>query len=150
MVGSLTQWRPRLPKPLNRLEREMEHLMGRFLGSFDGDWDLMEDFSPRTNVAETEEGYEITVELPGMKPEEFNIDLRKHELWINGERKSEEEEKGKTYHRVERRYGEFRRVIPLPSEVDEDKVQAEYHDGVLKVVVPKAETAKPKHIEVKT
>jgi HSP20 family protein len=101
------------------------------------------------NVAETEERYEVTVELPGMKPEEFQVELKNGQLWISGEKKEEREEKGKTFHRVERRYGEFRRVIPLPTPVEEGRIEAQYKDGVLHVILPKAAEARPKHIEVK-
>ena len=69
---------------------------------------------------------------------------------ISGQKKAETEEKGKTYHRFERHYGEFRRFIPLPSAVDAEHISAEYKDGVLTVKVPKTEAAKPKKIEVKS
>jgi HSP20 family protein len=101
------------------------------------------------NLAETENHYEVTVELPGMKPEEFNVELRNGELWITGERKEEKEEKGKTWHRMERRYGEFRRVFRLPLAVEAEKVTAEYKEGILRIAVPKVAEAKPKRVEVK-
>ena len=63
--------------------------------------------------------------------------------------KEEKEEKGKTYHRMERHYGQFRRVLPLPGPVAEDQIRAEYHDGVVTVQVPKTEEARPRKIEVK-
>jgi HSP20 family protein len=152
MVAQLVPWRTRLPRTFERLEDEMENLMGRFFTplALEEEWGLPEAFSPRTNVVETENEFEITVELPGMKADEFDIELKRDQLWISGERKQEEEEKGKTYHRIEHRYGAFRRVIPLPTEVKEEKVDAQYRDGILRIVVPKAETVKPKHIEVKT
>jgi len=148
MVRSMVPWSARFPRPLTSLRRDLSRMMEAF--GLDEEWTpFMEEFTPRTNVAETEEAVEVTVELPGMKPEEFNVEVRKGELWISGEKKEETEEKGKTYHRVERHYGEFHRVIPLPSSVEEEKIQAEYREGVLKVSIPKSEEAKPKHIEVK-
>jgi HSP20 family protein len=102
------------------------------------------------NVAETETAYEVTLELPGMKPEEFKVELKDRDLWITGEKKEEKEEKGKTFHRIERSYGEFRRVIPLPGEVAEEKIAAEYKEGVLHILVPKTEKAKPRRVEVKS
>lgn len=128
-------------RPLIRFEREMENLMER-LGGWEG-------FEPKVNVAETEKEFEITAELPGLKPEEVTVEIRNGDLWISGERKEEKEEKGKTWHRVERRYGEFRRTIPLPEAVAKEKVEATFSEGVLKVIVPKTEEAKPRHIEVK-
>jgi HSP20 family protein len=74
--------------------------------------------------------------------------MKGDELWITGKREEEKEEKGKTYHRVERRQGEFRRVMSLPGAIG-DNVSAKYDNGVLRVAVPKAEAAKVKHIEVK-
>ena len=106
-------------------------------------------FAP-VNFAETETGYEVTVDLPGMKPEEVNVEFKDGHLWITGERKDETEDQGKTYHRVERRYGKFRRVISLGSEIESAKVDATYKDGVLSINVPKAEAAQPKRIEVKS
>jgi HSP20 family protein len=84
-----------------------------------------------------------------MKPEEFNVELHHGELWISGEKKEEKEEKGKTYHRVERRFGEFRRGFRLPLPVNEEKVTAEYKEGILRVAVPKIAAAMPKRVEVK-
>ena len=71
-------------------------------------------------------------------------------MWITGEVEEEREEEGKTYHRLERRHGEFQRVLPLPENVDEECIEASFRDGVLTIVVPKTEEARPKHIEVKT
>jgi HSP20 family protein len=126
----------------------METLMERFFGEGDG-WGLKE-FTPEINLAETDNGYEMTVDLPGMKPEEVTVELKNGGLWISGERKEEKEEKGMTWHRVERRSGEFRRWIQLPGVVDEKKIEASFHDGVLKVTVPKTEEVKPKRIPIKT
>jgi HSP20 family protein len=103
-------------------------------------------------MVENENEFQVTVELPGLKPEEFNVEVKNGELWITGEKKEETEEKGKTFHRLERRYGEFTRVLPLPATVDEGKVEAKLDGGVLTVRVPKTEEAKPRHVpvEVKT
>ena len=84
-----------------------------------------------------------------MKPEELTVEYKGGELWLSGERKQENEEKGKTFHRIEKPYGRFERPIPLASHVDEGIISAEYHDGVLRVTVPKAEQARAKRIEVK-
>jgi HSP20 family protein len=135
-----------LRNPLARFEREMEGLMENLTERWGG-W---EGFEPRMNLAETEKEFEVTAELPGLKPEEVHVEVKNGELWISGERKEEAEEKGKTWHRVERRYGEFRRVIPLSTAVEEAKVEAKVENGVLRVVLPKTEAAKPRHIEVKT
>jgi HSP20 family protein len=145
-MRSLVPMRTRFPWAMTEFRRSMDNLLEEF---FDGGTQLAEGFVPRADVAETENEYEVTVDLPGVKPEELTVEYKGNELWITGERKQEKEEKGKTFHRVEKRYGRFDRAITLASPVDEGKVSAEYHDGVLRVTVPKAEQARAKRIEVK-
>lgn len=106
-------------------------------------------FLPHANMTETDKTIEVTVELPGMKPEEVKLELHDGALWITGEKKEEQEEKGKTFHRIERRTGSFRRVFALPVEVEPDQVDAQFHDGVLKIALPKSEKVAPKKIEIK-
>jgi len=148
MTRTMIPWDVETPRLFDDFRREMNQLVSNFFGREDGGregaW-----FTPRTNIAETDKSYELTLDLPGMKPDEFDIELKEGQLWVTGERKQEKEEKGKTFHRIERQHGQFRRIIPLDLPVDADKVEAEYKDGVLHVTVPKSETAKPKRIEVK-
>ncbi len=156
MVRALTPWtanRPMMPlgtrgsRWFDELRHEMDDLFEQFLGGDAGEEGAV--FAPRANVAETEREYEITLDLPGMKPDEVNVELKENQLWVFGERTREAEEKGKTYHRIERTYGQFRRIIPLASQVKSDAIEAEYHEGVLRITVPKSEAAQPKRIEVK-
>ncbi len=155
MFGSLMPWRERplvrerFPQTFSRMEEEMEDLMNRLFRGSEGWMTPREGFLPPADVVESEKDFRVTVDLPGLKPEEVNVELKNGELWITGQRKEEEEEKGKTYHRVERRYGEFRRVLPLPTAIDEKHIEAKFAEGVLAIVIPKAEEAKTKHIEVK-
>jgi HSP20 family protein len=125
----------------------MENLFSRALGE-DGGSTWLSEFTPRVNLAETDKAYEVTAEIPGLKPEDIHVELERDMLTISGERKEEEEEKGKTFHRVERRYGTFRRAMTLPDAAVAEKVNAEYKDGVLKVVVPKAKEARPTKVKV--
>jgi HSP20 family protein len=106
-------------------------------------------FLPDTNIAETDEALEVTVELPGMKAEDVKVEIREGALWITGEKQEEKEENGKTFHRIERRSGTFRRILPLPAEVQDQAVDARFTDGVLKVTLPKSEKVAPKQIEIK-
>jgi HSP20 family protein len=122
--------------------------MARVLGPEEG-WPAIEKFVPEANIAETEKAVEVTLELPGMKPEEIHIELHDGELWITGEKKEEKEEKGKTFHRIERRAGAFRRVLPMPAAVEEAKVEAAYNNGVLRITLPKTVEARRKEIPVK-
>jgi HSP20 family protein len=156
MFGSLIprRERPLFPAPdrfsrmIGRMEEELEDLFGRF-GGEDGGARHVTYFTPKVDVVETENEFEVTVDLPGMKREDVHVEVKDGDLWISGTRAEEKEEKGKTYHRVERRYGEFRRVFPLPTTVDGDKMVAKYDNGVLRITAPKMEEAKPKRIEVK-
>jgi HSP20 family protein len=123
--------------------------LSQFAGGLFDDASQGAIFAPRVNFAETATGYEVVADLPGLKPEDVDVEFHDGHLWITGARKEEAEEEGKTYHRVERRFGQFRRVITLGNEVDAEKIEASYKDGVLTVNVPKIAAAQPKKIEVK-
>ena len=110
---------------------------------------VVADWVPSVDVSETEGEYQIKAEIPDVKKENVKVTLEDGVLTIQGERKQEQEEKGKKYHRVERSYGSFARSFTLPDLVDEEKVKAEFKDGVLNLLLPKSEKAKPKAIEVK-
>jgi HSP20 family protein len=112
-------------------------------------WPVAEGFAPRTDLIETAGRYEVTVELPGMKAEDVTVEFEDGRLVIHGEKQEEQEVKEKKYHRVERRFGEFRRVLPMPGPVNEALVTARFADGVLTVAVPKADAAVARKIEIK-
>ena len=151
MSGQLTTRSPRgLFSPLaHGLREEMEELMSRFWGTEEDGWALGR-MTPSVDVTESEAALEARVDLPGVKPDEIDISLAGNLLTISGERKEEEEEKGKTYHRIERRSGSFSRCVSLPCAVQEDEVAAEYRDGVLIVTMPKTDEAKSHKIKVKS
>ncbi|MGC1272657.1 MAG: Hsp20/alpha crystallin family protein [Planctomycetaceae bacterium] len=130
--------------------REFDALFHQFFEGGNGSSWAATMFHPQANVAESENDYEITLDLPGMKPEDVTIELQQGHLVVTGERKQEHEDEGKTWHRVERSCGTFRRVIPLEAAADADKIDAAFRDGVLTITVPKAEEAKPKRINVHT
>jgi len=130
-------------------ELEFPRWMNEILGPEVGMMGREGKFLPEVNMVETEKALEVAVELPGMKPEEVKVEIREGNLWIMGEKKEEKEEKGKTFHRIERRSGMFRRVLPLPVEVKEQAVEARFAEGVLKISLPKAERVAPKQIEIK-
>lgn len=149
MLGSLIPWRARYPGTVRRMERDMEELMNRFFPEVEF-WGMPERvFAPHVDVAETEKGYEVAMDLPGIDPKQLSVEIREGALWVSGERKEEKEEKGKTFHRVERHYGAFRRLIPFELPVNREKVEAKYHEGVLKISVAKMPEAETKRIEVK-
>lgn len=110
---------------------------------------IVADWTPLVDISETEGEYQIKAEIPDVKKEDVKVTLEDGVLTIQGERKQEKEEKGKKYHRIERSYGSFVRTFSLPDVIDEEKVKAEFKDGVLNLYLPKSEKAKPKAIEVK-
>lgn len=105
--------------------------------------------TPACDVDETESAYVFSVDIPGLKKEDINIETAGNQIVISGERKREEERKVGTSHRVERRYGNFRRIFTLPADIGPEEVEASYRNGVLTVVAKKPEAIKPKKIEVK-
>jgi len=109
------------------------------------------DFFPKMDISETESEYKVTAELPGMDENDIQIRLEKDSLILSGEKKTESEEKEKTFHRIERSYGSFERVIPFDTRLDEDKISAVFKNGVLTVTLPKAGEAirKTRQIEIK-
>ncbi len=109
----------------------------------------MADWEPAVDIQETEGEFAVKADLPDVKKEDIKIELQDGVLAIEGERKQEKEEKGKTYHRVERQYGQFVRRFALPSDVDASKVQADFKDGVLNVHLPKSSNGKSKAVEIK-
>jgi HSP20 family protein len=140
------------------LDTRLTRLFGDFERAFSGNGaepsngnerTEMAVWSPRVNLAETENEYLVTVELPGMTRDEINVEFVQGDLWITGERRHVSEEKGKTWHRIESLYGSFRRMIRLGDAVNSESVDAEYKEGVLFITVRKAEVAKPHRIEIR-
>ena len=104
---------------------------------------------PLINLTEDKDKFYVRAELPGVKADELDLQVTGNNLAISGERKIAAEDESAKYHRREREAGTFSRMIGLPSEVDSDKVEAKLENGILTVVVPKAEIAKPKQISVR-
>jgi HSP20 family protein len=105
-------------------------------------------WAPAVDISERKDAYIVTVELPGVKLGDMEIAYQDGLLTIQGERAVAPDSADQQTHLVERRYGQFRRSITLPLHVAADAIDASFEDGVLSVLVPKAEEAKPKHIEV--
>lgn len=106
-------------------------------------------FRPSVDIMETEHQFEIHLSIPGLKKEEIKIDLKNDVLTISGERKQKEEKKDAKYLVGEIRYGKFSRTFHLPDNVNRDQIEAAFNDGILEVVIPKAEEEKPKAISIK-
>ena len=112
---------------------------------------LKTDFTPSVNTREGEHAYHVEVDLPGVKKDDINVDVKDNIVTISGERKSKKEVKEEDYYKVESSYGKFERSFTLPENVDVENIHAESQDGVLEVVIPKLIKVenKSKKIEIK-
>lgn len=144
-----TRWNP--VKERDDLESRLATILGSrgVTGKGEKEALTVTEWSPLVDITEDEKEYRIKAELPEMKKEDVKLTVENDVLSISGERKYEQEEKGKKYHRIERSYGSFMRSFSLPEDVDGSKVSAGYKDGMLTVHLQKSERAKPRAIEVK-
>ncbi len=133
--------------PIKREERDIFSLfreeMNRLFDNFFRGFEIepFGTFRPSVNVVEDEKEIRVSAELPGIDEKDIEVSLSKDSLTIKGEKKEEKEDKGKNYYRMERSYGSFSRTIPLPVEIDADKVKAQFKKGVLTVTLPKTAKA---------
>lgn len=140
-------------RPMNNafsmFRREMDRLFDDF-GHVD--WPSLSSGGAmvRMDMAETKDGIELTMELPGLQQKDVQVTLSDKVLTLSGEKQDEREEKEKDYRLVERSYGSFSRSITLPADAQADKIEATMADGVLRVSIPRTAKAEPKTIEVKT
>jgi len=160
--GGLRQWDEE-DRPYESFLREMDTLhkeMDRLFEDFwkgSGSHSFMArpwnrgELTPRIDETEDEKAFHVKVELPGMDHDDVDISLSGGVLTIRGEKKREEEEKGKDYYRSERSFGSFRRSLPIPVDVDESKIEAKFDKGILLIELPKTREAqeKVKHIDIK-
>ena len=132
-------------------ERQLDSLFAHALGRH-GQWQgtaMASAWAPALDISERKDAYLVTVDLPGVKLDDLTITLEDGMLTVHGERQATNDASDQQFHRVERRYGSFRRAITLPAHVMADGVEASVEDGVLQILVPKAEEAKPKRIQVR-
>jgi HSP20 family protein len=134
---------------LASLHDEMDDLFKDFFSDWDGGPFWGRTRWPALDVAEDENEFTVKAEVPGCKAEDIDISVHGNILTISGEKKQEKEEKGKGYRHTERSYGSFRRDLNLASEVDSNKVEATYKDGILSIKLPKTEKTKAVKIKVK-
>jgi HSP20 family protein len=106
-------------------------------------------WAPALDISERKDAYLVTVELPGVEVDDLEITLEDGLLTIRGERHFAHDSSEQQFHRVERRYGAFRRSITLPAQVQAEQIEASFENGVLQIMVPKMEEAKPKRIQVR-
>ena len=105
-------------------------------------------FVPALDLSETADGFLVEAAVPGLKPEDVEITVENNVLTIKGETRQEKEDKQRSFHRIERRFGSFQRTIALPNTVKPDAIKASLEHGVLRLEIPKAEEVKPRKISV--
>jgi HSP20 family protein len=143
--------------PVMAIQEEMNRMFDQFFSDSFGLSPLLTarttaEFLPRIDISETDTAMKVTAELPGMDEKDIQINLERDALILTGEKKAESEEKSKSFHRVERSYGSFQRVIPLVSDVEENKIEAVFKNGVLTITLPKpaASVKAARKIAIKT
>jgi HSP20 family protein len=138
-------------EPFRQFE-DMTNRLNRLLGSemkplqANG---LFAEWAPAMDVQESDNEYLIKADLPDVKKDDVKVSVEDGILTVEGERRMEQEEKGKKFHRIERSYGKFIRRFEVPADVDPQKVVAEFKEGVLNVHLPKSPALKPKAIDIK-
>ncbi len=143
-------------KDFFNIEREFNRLFNTFNNRFGLSRKSESDdeyenavWMPLTDIAEDKENYYLKADLPGIKKEDVKISFSDGRLSISGERSQEKETEDKKFHRIERSYGKYYRSFNIPEQIKEDKIKADFKDGQLNVIIPKAEEVKPKEIEIK-
>lgn len=141
--------RRRGESPFRSLQRQMNRMFDNFWFEPFGGFEEWPAFVPTVDVTEDDKEVRISAELPGMDENDINVTVTDSMITIQGEKKEQGEEKGKGFYSRESSYGSFRRVIDLPSEVDEDKAEAEFTKGILKIKLPKTKEAQAKTKKIK-
>lgn len=157
---SLIPWKNKSKEPVRPETSPLATLRTEFDRLFDSvvrdplgalDWALPggRGWVPAVDVAENDVEFTVRAEIPGVDPNELEVNITGNQLVLAGEKKESSEKKGKDFYQSESRYGSFRRSIPLPQSVDPEKVEAEYAQGVLTIHLKKIQESTPKKVEVK-
>lgn len=144
---SILRWRP-FGELLGYQGRMNPFFDDDFLKNWEKQQQAMSSWVPSTDVLESKDGYIFKMELPGLDKEDIKIEFDDNVLTVTGEKKEEKEQKGETYHRIERCAGVFSRSFNIPKNVDPKKIKANMKNGVLELHIPKAEDSKPKSIPI--
>ncbi len=130
------------------LQREIDRMFDSFLPKSNGDSEQAV-WTPRVDLAESENAYLVHLDVPGMKKEDLEVNFQDGSVTVSGTRNEQEIGEDANFVRVERRFGRFYRSFDLPKTVDSTKIEAKYEDGVLAIRIPKAEESKPKTVTIK-
>lgn len=145
-------------EPLRDFQREMNRLFDDFFTDFPlapnwGHWGHgalpAMAFSPRVDVSETDSEVKVSAEMPGMDEKDISVEMGEGSITVRGEKKAEEEDKGKNWYRREQLSGYFNRVIPLPANVQGEKAKAKFKKGVLTITVPKQPDDEAKRMTIR-
>ena len=147
MFGSLYSQNPLLAQ-FRRLEEELDEVFGSSTSWAGGIRSLPSGTFPAINVGSTEDCVTVYLFAPGIDAKKLDIAIQQNLLTVSGEREIPHDEKA-TYYRQERSGGEFRRVVILPDDVDPDRVEASYRDGVVQIAVRRRESARPRQIAIR-
>lgn len=142
-LAKLDRWEPF--EELSTLRNRMDRLWSRMMTE---DETALADWSPAADVVETKDEIVIKAELPGVDEKNVDVQMENGLLTIKGERKAEKESEEKGYRRIERSYGSFLRTFTLPANVEPDRINASFANGLLEVHMPKKEGAKPRSIKI--
>ena len=145
---ALVHFHKRPRNELARLHDEMDDLFDSFFRGLSRPWSKYKAW-PTIDIADKDDSIVVRAEVPGCKAEDIDISVYGNILTISGEKKESKEENEKGYYHMESSYGSFRREISLPTDVDEDKIDAVCKEGVLSITLPKAEKTKAVKIKVK-
>jgi HSP20 family protein len=146
---AVVRWEPF--RDLLTLQERMNRMFDesyRGRGASEDDWALGGSWAPAVDIYEHEGNIVLTAELPGVDPKDVDVRVENNVLTLRGERKWSNDVQRESYHRVERAYGSFTRSFTLPNVVDTEKIKADFKEGMLKLVLPKREEAKPKQISI--
>jgi HSP20 family protein len=130
------------------LQREIDRMFDSFLPKANGDSEQAV-WTPRVDLAESENAYLVHLDVPGMKKEDLEVNFQDGSVTVSGTRNEQAIGEDANFVRVERRFGRFYRSFDLPKTVDSSKIEAKYEDGVLSIRIPKAEESKPKTVTIK-
>ena len=139
-------------RALTRLSERMPSLFGDFFSPWNdlfdnGDWQMRTTNVPAVNISEQDNQYMVTLAAPGMKKDDFKIEVDGKMLTISSEKEDSTEEKNKKFTRKEYSYSSFSRCFSLPEEIKQESIEAKYEDGVLKIALPRKEAAKKPEVK---
>lgn len=143
---------PALTGGIEDFDRLFDKFFSNALGQFTGGGSSLADTALRMDISETEDGYLLKADLPGVDEKDIDITIEDGVLTVSGERSEEKEEEGRTFHRIERSWGSFKRSLSLPADADENAIDAQIKNGILEIEIGKTEESQSqaKRIEVRS